>query len=241
MNFIKNQTDIKKLHTTQGGRSYSGCYVYSRDQNDKTHKIGMSQAGLFRRLTQAKSCYPYKSEFWLEYVIISLDGHYTKGKKSTTIEIENALHNESKHVSTVKMQEGTEKEQGKRPREYRMLSSDTQMYNLLKKTLNKHRDKWDYLVVFSTSGWRIVPNDRIVAVPITNIAKLKPKKNADKTPVIHSLPLNKTKLILPKDVKPGDVVPKSDNWGKFVVVEVISKKHIVARFPPSKKLYDIKL
>ena len=115
MNFIRHQSDIKKLLTTQGGRSYSGCYVYSRDQNDKTHKIGMSQAGLFRRIKQAGSCYPYKSEFWLEYVIISLDGHYTKGKKSTTIHIENALHNESKHVSTVKMQEDTEKERGHEP------------------------------------------------------------------------------------------------------------------------------
>ena len=139
------------------------------------------------------------------------------------------------------MQEGTEKEQGKRPREYRMLSNDTQMYSLLKKTLNKHRDKWDYLIVFSATGWHIVPNDRIVAVPINNITKLKPKKSANKTPVIHSLPLNKTKLVLPKNLKAGDVVPKSDNWSKFVVVEMISKKHIVARFPPSKKLYDIKL
>ena len=65
MNFIKNQTDIKKLLTTQGGRAYSGCYVYSRDQNDKTHKIGMSQAGLFRRIKTAGSCYPFKTEFWL--------------------------------------------------------------------------------------------------------------------------------------------------------------------------------
>ena len=53
--------------------------------------------------------------------------------------------------------------------------------------------------------------------------------------------LNKTKLVLPKGLKAGDKVPKSDNWDEFVVVKVISKKHIVARFPPSKKLYDIKL
>ena len=77
MNFIRHQNDIKKLLTTQGGRQYSGCYIYSRDQHDKTHKIGMSQAGLFRRIKQAGSCYPFKTEFWLEYVIISLDGHYT--------------------------------------------------------------------------------------------------------------------------------------------------------------------
>ena len=239
MNFIKHQKDIKKLLTTQGNKPYSGCYVYSRDENDRTHKIGMSQAGLFRRIKQAGSCYPYKSEFWLEYVIISLDGQYTKGKKSNTIEIENALHTESKNMSTVKIQENTEKEQGQRPKEYRMMSTDNQMYNLLKKTLNKHRDKWDYLVVFSATGWNILPNDRIVATPITTITKLKPKKNANKSPVVHSLPLNKTKLLLPKNLKPRDVVAKSDNWGKFVVVEVISKKHIVAKFPPSKKEFDI--
>jgi hypothetical protein len=200
----------------------------------------MSQAGLFRRIKQAGSCYPYKTEFWLEYVIISLDGHYTKGEKSTTIQIENALHNESKHLSTVKMQEEDTPEQGKRPREYRVISTDAQMHSLLKKTLNKNRDKWDYIICFSKVGWHIVPNNRVVATPITSIAQLKSKKSAS-TPTIHSLPLNKTKLILPKSLKVGDVVPASENWGKFIVVRVISKKHIVATFPPSKKQYDIKL
>ena len=79
-------------------------------------------------------------------------------------------------MSTVKMQEGTEKEQGKSPREYRMLSNDTQMYSLLKKILNKHRDKWNYLVVFSVTGWHIVPNDRIVAVPITSTPSSSPRR-----------------------------------------------------------------
>jgi hypothetical protein len=200
----------------------------------------MSQAGLFRRIKQAGSCYPYKTEFWLEYVIISLDGHYTKGEKSSTRYIENALHRESKHLSTVNMQEEDTPEQGKRPREYRVISTDAQMHSLLKKTLNKNRDKWDYIICFSKVGWHIVPNNRVVATPITSIAQLKSKKSAS-TPTIHSLPLNKTKLVLPKDLKVGDVVPASENWGKFIVVRVISKKHIVATFPPSKKQYDIKL
>ena len=35
------------------------------------------------------------------------------------------------------------------------------------------------------------------------------------------------------------MVPKSDNWSQFVVVEVVPKKHLVVRFPPSKKQYDV--
>lgn len=246
-NFIRHEKDIKKSLTTQGNKQYAGCYIYSRDEHDKTKKIGMSQAGLFRRIKSAGSCYPYKTEFWLQYIIISLDGHYTKGEKSTTIQIENALHNESKHLSTVKIQEevvdpaGLTKEQGKRSREYRVLSSDTHLQTLLKRTLNKNLKKWDYLIVFSSNGWHILANDRTLAVPITSVVKRKPKKNANKKQTIYSLPLNRTMLAFPKGLKVGDVVPKSDNWDKFVVVEVISKKHVVARFPPSRKLYDIKL
>jgi hypothetical protein len=47
--------------------------------------------------------------------------------------------------------------------------------------------------------------------------------------------------VVPKDLKPGDIVPQSDNWGAFAVVKPISKRHIVARFKGSKKEYDIKL
>jgi len=238
MNFVKHEKDIKKLLATQGGKTYSGCYVYSRDEKDRTKKIGMSQAGLFSRIKSAKSCYPYKTEFWLEYIIISLDGHYKKGQTSNTVLIEKALHAESKHMSTVEMQKEIP-EQGKRPREYRIVSTKTQMESLLAKTLNTHREKWDYVIIFSIGGWHIVANDRLMTTPIASINKLKPKKNANKTPTIYSLPLNKTTLVLPKNIKVGDIVEKSDNWGKFKVIEILSKTHIVATFPPSKKEYNI--
>jgi hypothetical protein len=199
----------------------------------------MSQSGLFTRLKQAKSCYPYKTEFWLQYVIISLDGTYTKGERSTTIQIENALHEESKTLSTVTMQKDLDPEQGKRPREYRVLSNDTQLRTLLKKTLNANRKKWDYIVSFTKTGWSIIANDRVIDTPISSIARLKPKKNAS-TPNIHSLPLNKSNLILPKGLKDGDTVPASDNWAKFKVFKIINSKHIVATFR-GKKQYDIRL
>ena len=83
-------------------------------------------------------------------------------------------------------------------------------------------------------------NNRIVDTPITSIAMLKPKKYAS-TPTIHNLPLNKTKLVLPKGLKVKDVVLASDNWGSFVVTEIISKEDIVAKFKGSKTLYDIRL
>ena len=200
----------------------------------------MSQAGLWKRLSQAKSCFPYKNEFWLKYIIISLDGHYTKGEKSTTITIENALHAESKHLSTVTMDKSENPEEGKRPREYRLFANNTQVHSLLKKTLNKHRKAWDYLVVFNRTGWHIIPNNRVVESPIKSIASLKPKSNA-KQPEIASMPLNKTKLVLPKDVRVDQVIPRSDNWAEFRVVEVISKKHIAAKFKGDKKIYDIYL
>ena len=112
---------------------------------------------------------------------------------------------------------------------------------MLKKTLNAHRDKWDYVVVFTPGGWHIIPNDRIVAKPITSIAKLKPKKGANKTQVIHSFPLNKTALVLPNGTRVGGIVPKSDNWMAFEIVEIVNKKLVVGKFKGDKKLYDIQL
>jgi hypothetical protein len=198
----------------------------------------MSQAGLWKRLKQAKSCYPYQHEFWLRYIIISIDGHYTKGSKSTTMTIEKALHVESKRLSTVKMEESVE--EGLRPREYRLFANDTQLYNLMKKTLNEHKKAWDYLIVFNGNGWHIVPNNRIVEKPIKNITMLKSKTTTHQ-PEIASMPLNNTKLVLPKDLKVGDKVGKSDNWDAFTVKEIISKKHIAAKFAGDKKIYDIYL
>ena len=94
--------------------------------------------------------------------------------------------------------------------------------------------------MFSKSGWHIIPNNRVVPMPITTITQLKPKASATKAPVIYSLPLNKTALVLPKGTKVGDKIPKSDNWDSFTVVGVIDKKHIVGKFK-GKKLYDIHL
>ena len=81
-----------------------------------------------------------------------LDCAYTKNP-TNTIQIGSALHEESKHVSTVKMSEEIDPEQGKTPRDYRVLSNKTQLRTLLKKTLNNNRKKWDYLIVMAGTSF----------------------------------------------------------------------------------------
>jgi hypothetical protein len=239
MNFVEHYDKLKKLMYTQGGKPFSGNYIYSRDKDDDVYKMGMSQAGLFKRVASAKSCYPFQNEFHLHYLIISLDGQYTKGEKSTTRQIEDDLLTTSKAMSTVELQKHKKKEEGRRPREYRIVSTKAKLYTLLKDTLNKHRDKWDYLVIFSEKGWHIVANNRVVPVPITNINQLKRKPNSyEGRPDVESLPLNKTHLVLKKGLKVGDTVTGT-NWAPFVVEEIISKKRVVGKFKGDSKLYDI--
>ena len=243
MNFVEHQTTLQTLLSSLGGLRYSGNYIYSRDEDDDTYKIGMSQAGLFDRLKGAKSCYPFKSEFWLKYIIISLGGFKkAKGVKTSTAHIETSLLAESKHLST-KMVASEKPEQGNRPREYRIFARKNELYQLLKKTLNTHRNQWDFLIVFNANGWHILPNKQgieyIKINPIKSITILKPKKPTESRPEIKSMDLNQTKLRFPKDMKVGDKIPKSKNWDAFTVVEIVSKKHVGATFGNKSQVYDV--
>ena len=82
MNYVDHLDDIQDNLFKRN--KFSGCYIYSRDQKDDTYKLGMSRASLFARVKQAKSCYPYPSEFWLHMFIICEN-------KSSVIPLENKL------------------------------------------------------------------------------------------------------------------------------------------------------
>ena len=55
MNFVKNQDKLKDLLYTKGKKPYSGNYIYSRDETDGVYKMGMSEAGLHKRIMKAKN------------------------------------------------------------------------------------------------------------------------------------------------------------------------------------------
>jgi hypothetical protein len=126
----------------------------------------MSEAGLFRRVKQAKSCYPFPDEFWLQMLIITLDTQ--RGKGSATRQIETALLTEAKLMKTIALAKEEEvdgegepvkrKEQGNRPREYRIVGERKNLNLSVEKVLNKVH-VWKYVVVFSPNGWEIITND----------------------------------------------------------------------------------
>ena len=236
MNFLEHQRAIRKLLHTPGVKPLSGCYIYSRDENDDTVKIGMSEAGLYDRIKGAKSCYPFSNEFWLHFVIISLDGQKgDNGTTSSTRYIENELLTQSKHLSTIEMEAGKAKHKG-RPKEYRLIGKSLNLHKLIQDTLNKFRTKWDYLIVFDRNSWNITRNFKTVKKPIANIEVLSyagedmDQRVEDADPSVH----------VPKNAKVGDKIP-SPNWPTFTIREILPKKQYMVNFHRDKRLYRIHL
>jgi hypothetical protein len=118
-----------------------------------------------------------------------LDGHYTKGEKSTTTTIEKALHTASKAVSTVEINKSLEERL--RARKHWVFSEPYALHHLVKTTLNDNMEAWDYILVFSQNGWHLIPNNRVVAIPIKRIQELAPRSSPGQPPVA-SMPINNT-------------------------------------------------
>ena len=154
MNFVNKKDTIKgKLFE---GNPYSGCYVYSRDKNDTVFKMGRSK-NIHRRLMEHKACYPFKSEYWLQFVIVVLG----PDMDTRTKQLEKAIHDEKEYLTrTADFEPSTAKEEGNRPREYRIAIDRKALNSAVEKVLNAKYKLWDFLVVFSEEGWRIIPNTK---------------------------------------------------------------------------------
>ena len=115
----------------------------------------MSEVNLFGRMKQAKSCYPYKSEFWIHMSIVCHD-------KANVRPLESKLLAESRHLKKVDVkneQKPVEKEQGNRPHEYRIAASRNDLNKAIQNVLNENKTLWDLVVVFGSNGWIIKQNN----------------------------------------------------------------------------------
>lgn len=155
MNFVKHLEDIQNKLFKRN--RFSGCYVYSRDQDDTTFKLGMSETNLFGRVKSAKSCFPYKSEFWIHIYIICHD-------KSKVRPLEKKLLAESRHLKKVDVETEETKEQGARPREFRIAATRANLNMAMCNVLNKHKELWDLVIIFGEKGWVMHKNTK----PLTN-------------------------------------------------------------------------
>lgn len=202
MNFVQHLNDIRNDLFRQN--RFSGCYVYSRDENDDTFKLGMSEANLYGRVKQAKSCYPYKSEFWIQMFIVCHNRSHVRP-------LEKKLLIESKHLKKVDVEnestQGTIAEQGNRPAEYRLAGSKSNLNKAINTVLNENEGLWDEIVVFSKNGWVIKKKSTIKILEQKSTTKnaLQPTEAISKGDKVYVVYAEDGKAIISKQ---GVVVKK---------------------------------
>lgn len=224
MNYVKYQSEIKGLLDKK-----SGIYLFSREQKDKTFKFGMSEAGLFSRLRQHKSCYPFKSEYWLQMIILT-DNKHTRILEKTFLA-------ETKTRHTITVEDSDIKEQGNRPREYRVFGNRTEINTVVRNILNekKNRDQWQYCIVFSENSWKILKNislTKSVSLPVDNVGTLSPlsARISTRPPIepIKALPYKESEVDVKGELKvKGKIKTK---WGVATITKIISKDKVLCKW-----------
>ena len=86
------------------------------------------------------------------------------------------------------------KEQGNRPREYRIASSRDVLNAAVYQTLNDNRKLWDIVVVFGPDGWQVIENSAVKSISMLgpsasktkhSIERAEPVKVGDKVYVVY--------------------------------------------------------
>jgi hypothetical protein len=158
MNFTDNQFAIEKLlmlpDKVAGKKNksayFKGVYIFSRDYDDTSYKIGMAWGvgGLYQRLKNYKICYPYKNEFFLQYLLISATADDAKTLETKVLA--------SKKLESVAENPTVE---GRRSREWKMVSKREILNNVLKSSLSANLNLWTHCIVFGKTGWIIHTNN----------------------------------------------------------------------------------
>ena len=234
MNFVKYSKELKSLLDRK-----SGLYLFSREQVDQTFKMGMSENGLYKRLTQHKSCYPYISEYWLQFIILT--------DLPNTRPLEKSFLNETKHLKTITVEE-SKTEQAARPREYRIFSTRTHMNKTVRNLLNNKDNKllWSHCIVFSENSWHIIKNislTRSVSLPVDNINVLAQKsaRLTSREPIeqVKALPYDKSEVLIKRILKKVSKI--KTKWGQATVVRVLSQEKVICKWPNYDGAYELKI
>ena len=161
MNFEVHEDDIKKLLLLPDRRMskgktvktvpqyHKGVYLISRDIDDLCYKMGMAHGsgGLFPRLKQYKPCFPYKTEYYVQYLFLSATGDDAEKLEKCILGIK-AFTQPEKNPSA----------QGKACSEYRMFPHKEALMRGLIKVLDANPNLWTHAVLLGENGWALITN-----------------------------------------------------------------------------------
>ena len=214
MNFIDNQLQIDELLLLPdkvGGKKnyFKGVYIFSRDYDDTSYKIGMAwgKGGLFERLKSYKICYPYKNEFFLQYLLISTTSDDAKTLETTVLA-------SKKLVSVI---ENTTAE-GRRSREWKMVSKRVILNDVLKTSLAANPNLWTHCIVFGMTGWIIHTNNGKALPDLVRPSTKRATKHG-----LFEADVNREFYVAGTE-KVGDTIPTP--WGPALVVKIHKNKDL---------------
>ena len=208
---------------------FKGPYVISRHKDDLTFKIGIAhgQGGLKPRLQSYKICYPYKDEFYIHYIIITPTS--TDAKKLEKIVLADSTLQSTLENPTA---------QGRKSKEYKMVTSYCDLKKVLTRALDNNSNLWTHVTVLGDNGWKIIRN--VDGSAIKNLTK--PKYTTKKKPSLYdAVDVDLTDFHVEKGKKwrKGSVVDTP--WGKAKVVSIDKNGDLEAKFPGYKGTSTIKL
>ena len=208
MNFEDHEKKIQRLCLLPDRRAskgktaktvaqyHKGVYLISRDVDDVCYKIGVAYGagGLFQRLKQYKHCFPYPTEYYLQYLFLSATGEDAKELEKIILKIK----------AFAKIEENPSAE-GRACTEHRLFPNKDVLTRGLIKVLDANPNLWTHAVLFGEKGWELITNN---GDSVKGLAR--PRNSLEKTPYPYEAA--KVDTYIPKVATPVKIEKGKEVW-----------------------------
>jgi hypothetical protein len=205
---------------------FKGVYIFSRDLDDTSYKIGMAWGigGLFQRLKSYKICYPYKNEFFLQYLLISATADDAKDLEKKVLD--------SKRLTSIAENPTVE---GRRSQEWKMVSKRAILNDVLKSTLKVHPNLWTHCIVFGKAGWIIHTNTDGSAPALVRPSSTRTTQNS----LFEAAVAVSDAFVVDGTAQVGDTI--TTPWGPALVLKIHKNKDLELKWDDWPGSYRVKL
>ena len=218
--FLKTGSRKSQGKTEKNVATYQrGVYVISRFLNDDYVKIGNAHGsgGLFQRLKSYKICYPFKDEYFLQYLFICPSSKDAEKLEKHILSRKDKLHD----IGVADVKNECVKAEGRYSKEYRCSATKNVMNETIMEELNKHKDLWSNVVIFGKEGWKIKTNKEDVRSFQRNTSSFEGRPKLGEAPQVDTF--------IPGVLQIGD-----DGWVAYIYrSKLIAKKGLIVRATPA--------